>query len=130
MHDTRRRGLRGILARAGLLQCLAVVSGHPSRGMLRQLCRVSLQFRQVVEGIGVVQFAGTNGARVQVAHLGTFPGFVEQQGSVELSCNSAACKLAASRDCPSADGLVLSERYFFVTCNLLWRRRLSKDEDF
>ena len=59
--------LGGILARTGFLKGLVVVPGHPRCRILGQLDGVFLQLGEVVEGIGVVQFAGSRMLR----HAGT-----------------------------------------------------------
>lgn len=49
-----------MLNRAGLGKGLAVIPGHPRRRILGRLGGVFLQFGEVVEGVGVVQFASMN----------------------------------------------------------------------
>ncbi len=72
-------GLSGMLTCTGLLQCLLVIPWHPGGGMLGQFGGVILQYGEVVEGIGAIQFAGMNEAHVQVAHLRPVAGFIEER---------------------------------------------------
>ncbi len=44
--------------------------------MLHQFLGVFLQFGEVVERIGVVQFAGVDQAHEQIAHLGAVRGLI------------------------------------------------------
>ena len=67
-----------MLTCTGLLQGLPVVPRHPRCRILGQLGGVFLQLGEVVEGIGVVQFASMNEAHVEVAHLGAVLGLIEQ----------------------------------------------------
>ena len=73
-----QRDLSGRLTCTGLLQGLPVVPGHPRCWILRQLSRVFLQLREVVERIGVIQFAGMDQAHEQIPHLGAVLGLIEQ----------------------------------------------------
>jgi hypothetical protein len=50
-------------------QGLAVIPWHPGRRMLRHLVGVFLQLGEVVERIGVVQFAGVDQAHEQMAQI-------------------------------------------------------------
>ena len=40
---------------------------------------MALQFREVVEGIGPVEFAGMNEAHIEITHLGAMQRLVEQR---------------------------------------------------
>jgi len=71
-------GLNSRLTPTGLFKSLAVIPGHPCRRILGQFVRVFLQLGEVVEGIGVVQFTGVDQTHVQVTHLGTVLGLIEQ----------------------------------------------------
>jgi hypothetical protein len=70
--------LSGILARTSLMKGLAVIPRHPGRRILGQLFGVFLQFDEVFEGIGVVQFAGMDQAHEQISHLRAVLGLIEQ----------------------------------------------------
>jgi len=71
-------GLSGMLTRAGRRKGLAVIPRHPCRRILGQLGGVLLQLGEIVEGIGVVQFAGVDQAHEQITHVGTLLGLIEQ----------------------------------------------------
>jgi len=71
--------LSEMLTCTGLLQCLPVIPWHPGGGMRGQFGGVTLQYCEVVEGMGAVQFAGMNEAHVQVAHLRPVAGFIEER---------------------------------------------------
>jgi len=64
--------------RADPLQGLPVVPRHPPHRVLGQLLWVFLQFGEVIERIGVVQFAAVDQTHEQIAHLGAVLGFIEQ----------------------------------------------------
>lgn len=96
-----KEGLRGTPPCTGLQKGPAVISRHPRCPILGQFSRVFPQLRGVVEGIGVVQFAGLIEAHVKVAHLrplrvseshnfGTFHRRALSCGDVELRPGSAA----------------------------------------
>ena len=62
---------------SGLLQGLPVVPGHPCCWILCQLRGVFLQFGEIVEGIGVIQFASMDQAHEQVTYLGAVGGLIK-----------------------------------------------------
>ncbi len=57
----------------------AIVPGHPLRGAGGKFRRVALQFGEVIEGVGVTQFAGVDQTHEQVAHLGAMQRAIEQR---------------------------------------------------
>jgi hypothetical protein len=67
-----------MLTRAGRRKGLAVIPRHPCLRILGQLDGVFLQLGEIVEGIGVVQFAGVDQAHEQVTHPGALLGLIEQ----------------------------------------------------
>ncbi len=75
----QRGGLSGILARRVLRKPLAVIPRHPRRRVLRQFLGVFLQFGQVLERIGVVQFAGVDQAHEPIAYRGAVLGLIKER---------------------------------------------------
>ena len=68
-----------------MLQRLAIIPRHPDGRILGQFAGVVLQFGEVMEGIGVIQFTGMNEAHVEIAHVGAAELFSElQQGLSDL----------------------------------------------
>ena len=59
-------------------QLLAIIPGHPLRWVGRQLSRVTLQLGEVVERIGLTQFAGVDQTHEQVPRLGPIERAVKQ----------------------------------------------------
>ena len=64
------RDLKGRLTCTGPLQGLPVVPGHPGRRIPGQVGGVVLQFGEVMEGIGLVQFTSMVQAHIEAAHAG------------------------------------------------------------
>ena len=64
--------------RPELRQRLEVVPGHPRRRIGRQFACVPLQLGEVVERIGVGQFAGVDQAHEQIADFGAVQRAIEQ----------------------------------------------------
>ena len=56
-----------------------MIPRHPRRRIPSQLRSMFLQFREVVEGIDTVQFAGVDEAHEQITYLGTIFGLIEQR---------------------------------------------------
>ena len=69
-----------ILPRSGRgepCQRVAVIPGHPFRRLLSQLVGVALQFDQVLERVGSVQFARMDQTHKQIAYSGAIQCPVE-----------------------------------------------------
>ena len=60
-----------------MLQRLAIIPRHPGGRILGQFAGVVLQFGEVMEGIGVIQFTGMNEAHVEIAHVGAILGLIK-----------------------------------------------------
>ncbi len=84
-----QRDLSGRLTCTSLLQGLPVVPRHPGRRIPGQFGGVVLQFGEVMEGIGLVQFASMDQAHVEIAHVGTVLGFINR---LFLRCKMAFFK--------------------------------------
>ena len=54
-----------------------VTPGHPALRVGGQFVGVFVEFRQIVEGVDAVQFAGVDQAHKQIAYTGPVPGFIE-----------------------------------------------------
>jgi len=59
-------------------QRVAVVPGHPFRGLAFQLCGVSLQLGEIIERIGAVEFAGVDQAHEQITDPGAVQCLIEE----------------------------------------------------
>ena len=75
-HILLRTDLGGMVSCTGLLQCLPIIPRHPRRRVPGQFGGVVLQFGEVMEGIGLVQFARMDQAHVEIAHVGAVLGRV------------------------------------------------------
>lgn len=64
--------------RTGLPQSLPIIPRHPGRWIVGQFLGVILQFGEIVERIGAIQFARVDQAHVEIAHLGAVLGLIEQ----------------------------------------------------
>lgn len=64
---------------SGRHQSVTVAPRHPLRRFRAKLVGMSLQFREVVEGIHTIQLASVNQAHIQIADLGTIQCFVEER---------------------------------------------------
>src|SRR4051812_44423987 len=62
----------------GLGECMAIVPGHPARGLARSLPGVPLQFRQVLERVDPAEFARVNETHEQIADFGPVQRAIEQ----------------------------------------------------
>ena len=76
-HFTPGGGLSGVRVRTGVLKGLVIIPRHPRCRILGHLGAVFLQLGEVIEGIGVVQFAGVNQAHKQVPHPSALLGLIE-----------------------------------------------------
>lgn len=63
---------------AGAVQRLAIAPRHPLSRTGRELSRMSLQFRQILERIGAAQLAGLYQTHEQIAHLRPMQCAIEQ----------------------------------------------------
>ena len=61
-----------------LFQRVPVIPGHPLFWIRLQVLGVSLQFTQVVEGVGPGQFRGVDQGHVDVPDAGTVLGLIEE----------------------------------------------------
>jgi len=77
-HSTPDEDLSGVRACTGVLKGLAVIPRHPRRRMLGLFGAVFLQLGEVVEGIGLIQFAGVDQTHEQIAYLSTVLGLIKQ----------------------------------------------------
>ena len=59
-------------------QRVAIVPGHPVRGLEGKFLCMSEQFREIADGIGAIQLAGVDQAHIQVADLSTLQGLIEE----------------------------------------------------
>ena len=69
--------MNGICWRGDAVEHLAVVPGHPAAGICGRIIGMAFQFGEVVEGVGLAEFAGVNEAHENVAHVCAMAGFIK-----------------------------------------------------
>ena len=77
-HILLQRDLNGRLTCTSLLQGFPIIPRHRRRRIPAQFAGMVLQLGEVMEGIGLVQFASMDQAHVEIAHMGSVLGLIKQ----------------------------------------------------